>query len=349
MASQVAQWSESARQRRRQKRHGFCPRVRKIPWRRKRHATPVFLPGKFHGQRSLAGYSLWDCTAGHNWVSPHNTHTHTHTHNSRCSVFYIYHLEKTTILSTTQGSYNWNHETYHVHMLFHICLHLKYFSVTPETMLGFWFGFFIFYLFLGLRFFLVIVSLDFPWRWLSCFKTEALALFSPSLICCIYKAFSNEPDVVCKQTPPASRAGGSWVQCMRAAFAVPDWHGDLWSVRPSCLWRTPAFTYVFCVYFSCPGDTLPPKALQWFSGPCGEWTEGPPRLPFLRRETKSWLRSWERRGKWVACFVTALHTLSHLTRPGQCSGFKRAWKLFFKGRVSVLMVAEWKCFKNPLF
>ena len=23
--------------------------------------TPVFLPGKFHGQRSLAGYSPWSC------------------------------------------------------------------------------------------------------------------------------------------------------------------------------------------------------------------------------------------------------------------------------------------------
>ena len=23
--------------------------------------TPVFLPGEFHGQRSLVGYSLWDC------------------------------------------------------------------------------------------------------------------------------------------------------------------------------------------------------------------------------------------------------------------------------------------------
>ena len=27
---------------------------------RKWHSTPVFLPGKFYGQRSLAGYSLWD-------------------------------------------------------------------------------------------------------------------------------------------------------------------------------------------------------------------------------------------------------------------------------------------------
>ena len=23
--------------------------------------TPVFLPGEFHGQRSLVGYSLWGC------------------------------------------------------------------------------------------------------------------------------------------------------------------------------------------------------------------------------------------------------------------------------------------------
>ena len=29
--------------------------VREIPWKRK--PTPVFLPGEFHGQRSLVGYS----------------------------------------------------------------------------------------------------------------------------------------------------------------------------------------------------------------------------------------------------------------------------------------------------
>ena len=37
----------------------FDPWVGKIPWRRKWQPTPVFLPGKFHGQRSLVGYSLW--------------------------------------------------------------------------------------------------------------------------------------------------------------------------------------------------------------------------------------------------------------------------------------------------
>ena len=32
-------------------------RVGKIPWRRKWQPTPVFLPGKSHGQRNLVGYS----------------------------------------------------------------------------------------------------------------------------------------------------------------------------------------------------------------------------------------------------------------------------------------------------
>ena len=35
----------------------FNPWVRKIPWRRARQLTPVFLPGESHGQRSLMGYS----------------------------------------------------------------------------------------------------------------------------------------------------------------------------------------------------------------------------------------------------------------------------------------------------
>ena len=38
---------------------GFDPWVGRIPWRRKWQPTPVFLPGKSHGQRSLEGYSPW--------------------------------------------------------------------------------------------------------------------------------------------------------------------------------------------------------------------------------------------------------------------------------------------------
>ena len=40
------------------KRPRFDPWVGTILWRRKWQPTPVFLPGKSHGQRSLVGYSL---------------------------------------------------------------------------------------------------------------------------------------------------------------------------------------------------------------------------------------------------------------------------------------------------
>ena len=52
---------ESACQYRRSKRCGFHPWVGKIPWSRKWHPTPVFLPGEFHVQRILVDYSPWDC------------------------------------------------------------------------------------------------------------------------------------------------------------------------------------------------------------------------------------------------------------------------------------------------
>ena len=47
--------------------------VRKIPWRRKWQLTPVLLPGKFHGQRSLVGYSPWGRGVRRFWVT--NTHS----------------------------------------------------------------------------------------------------------------------------------------------------------------------------------------------------------------------------------------------------------------------------------
>ena len=39
----------------------FNPRVGKILWRRQWQPTPVLLPGKSHGRRSLAGCSPWGC------------------------------------------------------------------------------------------------------------------------------------------------------------------------------------------------------------------------------------------------------------------------------------------------
>ena len=49
-------WNKQCR---RYRRCGFDCWVRKIPWRRKWQPIPVFLPGEFHGQRSLADYSPW--------------------------------------------------------------------------------------------------------------------------------------------------------------------------------------------------------------------------------------------------------------------------------------------------
>ena len=45
---------------------GRFPGVGKIPWNRKWQPTPVFLPGRFYGQRSLAVYSPWGPKESHN-------------------------------------------------------------------------------------------------------------------------------------------------------------------------------------------------------------------------------------------------------------------------------------------
>ena len=50
---------ESTCQCRSHKRYGFDSWVGKIPWSKKWKPTSVFLPDKFHGQRSLVGYSPW--------------------------------------------------------------------------------------------------------------------------------------------------------------------------------------------------------------------------------------------------------------------------------------------------
>ena len=53
----------------------FNPWVGTISWRRKWQPSPVFLPGEFHGQRSLVGYSKW----GRKELDMTERLTHTHT------------------------------------------------------------------------------------------------------------------------------------------------------------------------------------------------------------------------------------------------------------------------------
>ena len=73
---------ESACQCRRHKRYSFDPWVGKIPWSRKWPPTPVFLPGKSHGQSSLVGYSPQGSKE-----SDMTEHTCTHTSDPEFSAF----------------------------------------------------------------------------------------------------------------------------------------------------------------------------------------------------------------------------------------------------------------------
>ena len=76
--------------------HRFAPCVRKIPWRRKWQPTPVSLPRKPHGQRSLIGCIVhgvtrvrhnlategqqqWHCTPHHTMWEPQRTRSPHHT------------------------------------------------------------------------------------------------------------------------------------------------------------------------------------------------------------------------------------------------------------------------------
>ena len=56
------------------RRCGFNPWVRKDPWSKKWQLTPIFLPGKFHGQKSLVGYHPW----GTKIQTGPSERTHTH-------------------------------------------------------------------------------------------------------------------------------------------------------------------------------------------------------------------------------------------------------------------------------
>ena len=59
---------------RRRKRHGFSPWVRKIPWRRDRQPTPVFLSAESHGWKPGGLQSTGSQAVGHDWSDWAHTH-----------------------------------------------------------------------------------------------------------------------------------------------------------------------------------------------------------------------------------------------------------------------------------
>ena len=83
-----------------QSRPGFDPWAGKMPWSRKWQLTPIFLPGEFHGQRSLVGYSPW----GRNESDATERLIHSH----RANPLTLAGLLATSSLPTT-------HPSHHVH------------------------------------------------------------------------------------------------------------------------------------------------------------------------------------------------------------------------------------------
>ena len=69
----------------------FDPCGGKIPWKSKWQPTPIFLPGKSHGQRSLADQSTGSQRVGHNSGTKQQQQIHT----------YIYSLGIYILLSST--------------------------------------------------------------------------------------------------------------------------------------------------------------------------------------------------------------------------------------------------------
>ena len=89
--------TESLCQYRRRKRPGFHPWVGKIPWSSKWQPAPVFLPGKPHGQGSLAGY-------GPRGGQEKDPAEHTRTLNPLPSVILLPHLSDEETGSEKRGS-----------------------------------------------------------------------------------------------------------------------------------------------------------------------------------------------------------------------------------------------------
>ena len=87
----------------RHKRRRFDPWVRKIPWSRKWQPVPVFLPGKFHGQRSLVGYSPWVTKSQTQLSKSAWAHACAHTHSPSSIVgLWVYDNSLSFISSWTQ-------------------------------------------------------------------------------------------------------------------------------------------------------------------------------------------------------------------------------------------------------
>ena len=94
--SQCIKGKESACQSRRCR---FDPWVWKIPWRRKWLLTPVFFPGKSHGQSSPVNCSPCCCRVGQDWVAEYSSMNTYFTANNLLGIVYQVHALRKYVLN----------------------------------------------------------------------------------------------------------------------------------------------------------------------------------------------------------------------------------------------------------
>ena len=68
-------WKEKKKKKTQNQRISY---LAKLFWRRRWHPTPVLLPGKSHGRRSLVGCSPWRRWVGHDWATSLSLFTFMH-------------------------------------------------------------------------------------------------------------------------------------------------------------------------------------------------------------------------------------------------------------------------------
>lgn len=175
---------------------------------------------------------------------------------------------------------------------------LKYFHFIPESFLA------------------LLVSfsnwfLEFPIKRLYCVGKEG-----PTLSCsCWFITFIKRlvmGQMWCANTLSLSSQLAPRVQYARPVFVRAEWHSDLWSVKPPCLWRIPAFTSVFPVFNSVAWWHTVPVSPEMVLGPCGkERRVGP---PFGKKGNKAMNEKSEQKGKLSHCASSVWHPLYQTLR-----------------------------------
>lgn len=117
----------------------------------------------------------------------------------------------------------------------------------------------------------------------------------------------------CANTLPQCSQPEPRVQSTRPVFVRAEWHGDLWSVKPPCLWRIPAFTSVFPVFNSVAWWHTVPVSLEMVLWALWQRTGRGSFHPSKEgKQSYEWEVRTERESE-SPCFVTVAPTSHFLT------------------------------------